>query len=199
MPARFKKIFIVFLLVVLPLSGVWQTGWGAWIHIKAFIAQTLLETAWTDTLNGQKEVKPWPWADTWPVSRLTVPRLGISRIVLAGASGESLAFGPGLLFNTAGSGQPGNTVIAGHRDTHFRFLRYLQKNDLLLLQTANNITQSYRVVETVITSKTQTGYIEETDEDVLTLITCYPFDAVIPGGPLRYIVIAKRLQPPTTI
>ena len=195
MSVRFKKIFIVCLLVVLPLSGVWQTGLGAWIHTKAIVAQTLLETAWTETLKGHKEVKPWPWADTWPVSRLTVPRLDISRIVLAGASGESLAFGPGLLFTTADPGTPGNTVIAGHRDTHFRFLRYLEKNDLILLQTANNTTQSYRVKELIIINETQMNYIEDTQEDTLTLITCYPFDAVIPGGPLRYVVIAKRQLP----
>ena len=87
------------MLIALPLCGVWQLGLGAWIHAKAMLAQSLLETAWSETLRTGKEVKPWPWADTWPVARLTVPRLGIRRIVLAGASGSSLAFGPGHFFH----------------------------------------------------------------------------------------------------
>ncbi|MFQ5658816.1 MAG: hypothetical protein ACE5GZ_00200 [Gammaproteobacteria bacterium] len=59
------------------------------------------EAAWAETLHDKKEVKAWPWEDTRPVSRLSVPSLGISRIVLAGANGSSLAFGPGHLFNSA--------------------------------------------------------------------------------------------------
>ena len=191
MSSRLKKILVVSLLVVLPLSGVWQTGLGAWIHTKAIIAQTLLEAAWSETLNGQKEVKPWPWADTWPVSRLTVPRLGISRIVLAGASGASLAFGPGLLYGTALPGTAGNTVIAGHRDTHFRFLRELKQGDEIALQTASGQTIRYIIREIRIVNYRQTQYLADRGRPVLTLITCYPFNAVTPGGPLRYLVIAS--------
>ena len=196
MSGKTKKIFLVLLLVVLPLSGVWQTGLGAWIHTKAIIAQTLLETAWTETLKGQKEVKPWPWADTWPVCRLTVPRLGISRIVLAGASGEALAFGPGLLLFPENPGYSGNTVIAGHRDTHFRFLQKIKTNDLIMLQTGKDSVHLYRVSELLIINENQVQLLQQYD-DKLLLITCYPFDAVTPDGPLRYAVIAKRILPLT--
>ena len=196
MPGKYKKLTVLCLLVVLPLSGVWQTGLGAWIHTKAIIAQTLLEAAWTDTLKGQKEVKPWPWADTWPVSRLTVPRLGISRIVLAGASGEALAFGPGLLLSPENPGYSGNTVIAGHRDTHFRFLQKIKTNDLIMLQTGKDSVHLYRVSELLIINENQVQLLQQ-DDDRLMLITCYPFHAVTAGGPLRYAVIAKRILPLT--
>ncbi len=191
MPVRFKKFIVVGLLVVLPLCGVWQTGLAAWIHAKAILAQFLLETAWSETLSSQKEVKPWPWADTWPVSRLSVPRLGIDRIVLAGASGSSLAFGPGHLFGTALPGENGNVVIAGHRDTHFRFLQELKKGDEIHLQTNNGNNIPYRISEIRVIHENETQYLSQSDERILTLITCYPFNAITAGGPMRYIVIAR--------
>ena len=181
------------LLLILPLCGLWFVGQGSYIHAKALLAQVLLETAWTDTLKGQKEVKPWPWADTWPVSRLSVPRLGLRRIVLAGVNGSALAFGPGHLFKSALPGEFGNTVIAGHRDTHFAFLKNIKPGDLVEMQTTNGNVFIYKVIETHITDEKNTGMMDKDAGALLTLITCYPFDAINPGGPLRYVVTAKRV------
>lgn len=187
----FKKYIFLLLLITLPLCGVWQIGQGAYIHSKAFLAQILLEAAWAETLRGDKEVRPWPWADTWPVSRLTVPSLGISRIVLAGASGASLAFGPGHLFGTAEPGNTGYSIIAGHRDTHFRFLEDIKADDLIVVQSASNSFYRYQVSNIEIIDETEVRYFTDTHDTVLILVTCYPFDAIIPGGSLRYIVIAR--------
>ena len=183
----FKKI----LLVVLPLCGFWFMGQGAYIHTKAELAQLLLETAWTKTLNGQKEVKPWPWADTWPVARLSAPQLGISRIVLAGASGASLAFGPGHFFNSAAPGGNGNIIISGHRDTHFAFLQKLKLNDTLLLESTDKHVTVFRIKEFFVIDKRTTPYIPTDMSNKLMLITCYPFDAITAGGPYRFVVIAE--------
>ena len=177
---------------------MWQIGSASYIHAKAILAQVLLETAWDKTVHGQQEVKPWPWADTWPISRLDVPGLGIDRIVLAGASGSSLAFGPGHLFGSALPGQQGNTVIAGHRDTHFRFLKDIQRGELIQMQSLTGETIKYKVSETIIVHKKQAEYLANTSANTLTLITCYPFDAIRPGGPLRYLVIAKQHAPVVT-
>jgi len=122
-----------------------------------------------------------------------LPGLGIDRIVLAGASGSSLAFGPGHLFGSPLPGQQGNTVIAGHRDTHFRFLKDIQPGELIQLQSNKGRTIDYEVSETIIVDEKQAEYLANTSENTLTLITCYPFDAIRPGGPLRYLVIAKQL------
>ena len=195
MSSTFKRTTIKVLLLLLPLCGMWQLGSASYIHAKAILAQVLLETAWDETRNGQREVKPWPWADTWPICRLTVPRLGIDRIVLAGASGSSLAFGPGHLFGSSSPGQQGNIVIAGHRDTHFRFLKAIQPGEIIHLQTVMGDTLQYEVIETKIVHEREAEYLVSTQEDKLTLITCYPFDAIRPGGPLRYLVIAKQHQP----
>jgi len=190
----FKPSYRILLLVILPLCGLWFIGQGTYIHAKAVFAQLLLETAWSETLNGQKEVKPWPWADTWPVARLSAPDLGISRIVLAGASGSSLAFGPGHLFGSATPGESGNIIISGHRDTHFSFLEELKAGDHLQLQSDHN-TESYQVTDIVIIDKTKVDVIPTDLDNKLLLITCYPFDAIQAGGPLRYIVIAKPNHP----
>lgn len=190
-----KHITLKLLLIVLPLCGMWQIGNASYIHAKAILAQTLLETAWNKTVHGQQEVKPWPWADTWPISRIDVPRLGIDRIVLAGASGSSLAFGPGHLFGSPLPGQQGNTIIAGHRDTHFKFLRKIRVGENINLQTLSGDTVQYKVIETRVVNEKEIDYLVSTSENKLTLITCYPFDAIRPGGPLRYLVISKQ-QPP---
>ncbi len=184
----FRKTIVTILLL---LCGLWFIGNGSYIHAKAILAQLLLEAAWTETLNGRKEVKPWPWADTWPVSRLTVPRLGISRIVLAGANGSALAFGPGHLFKSASPEDKGNIVIAGHRDTHFSFLRDLKIGDSLEIQMVNSKTLIYQITDTAIVDENDTEFLVSADERLLTLITCYPFDAIQTGGPQRYLVIAK--------
>lgn len=173
------------------LSGLWFIGQGAYIHAKALLAQVLLESAWAETLDGTKEVKPWPWADTWPVSRLSVPSLGVNRIVLAGASGQALAFGPGRLFEPDPDGSPHNIVIAGHRDTHFRFLRDLKDGDLVRLQTETRRNLDFTVIRISVVDNRNLELLNTGERLMLTLITCYPFDAVQPGGPLRYIVQAK--------
>ena len=96
---------------------------GAYIHAKALLAQVLLERAFTETIATGRETKPWSWADTWPVARIEVKRLRASAIVLAGSSGQALAFGPGHVELTPDAGERGTAVYSAHRDTHFRFLR----------------------------------------------------------------------------
>lgn len=170
--------------------GVWQVANGAYIHAKAWLAQQLIASAWTRTLAGEREVKPWPWADTWPVARLQVIDKDVDLYVLADASGRSLAFGPGYVNGTAAIGE-GNTVLAGHRDTHFAFLRDLQPGDELAIQTADGRQWHFQLNEThVIDSRHERLQFDENVGATITLLTCYPFGAIIPGGPLRYVAVA---------
>ena len=138
-------------------------------------------------------VKPWPWADTWPVARLSMPDRGIDLIVLADASGRSMAFGPGLVAGTAPPGTPGNTVLSGHRDTQFRFLRSLGAGDRLRLEDARGAWHDYAVSDALIVDAEAVEILWDTGDSLLTLVTCYPFDALVPGGPLRYVVRAAAL------
>lgn len=172
--------------------SLWQLGSGFVIFAKAEAAQWLLNDAWQKTLAGQTYVKPWSWADTHPVSRLLVPGLNLDMIILAGSSGRTLAFGPGHVANTPMPGEPGNMVIGGHRDTHFRFLQHLKVGDILVLETAHKQQVHYRVSGHTIVDFEDTSVLNQ-DHTVLTLITCYPFDAIAAGGPLRYVVQAVPL------
>jgi len=117
----------------------------------------------------------------------------LERIVLAGVSGRTLAFGPGWAEQSASPGEPGRTLLAGHRDTHFRFLADLVDGDRLLLQSARGETRRYRVViEGVI--EADAGWLMSPEGgDQLLLVTCYPFDSPIPGGSQRYLVRAEPL------
>jgi sortase A len=165
------------------------------IYVKAWLAQRLLLRAWAETRGGTARAKPWPWADTWPVARLSVPRHRVELIVLADASGRSLAFGPGHVGGTAPLGADGNTVLSGHRDTQFRFLKDLALGDEIRLETADGATHAYAVTGTFVVHTSDPGVTEEIGAPRLTLVTCYPFDAVVPGGPLRYVVEAEPAVP----
>lgn len=174
--------------VVLGLGGVWQMGSAGWIHAKALVAQVLLERAWQAT-EGHSAVAPWPWADTVPVARLRAPAHDIDQIVLAGASGESLAFGPAKVAASASPGT-GPTVIAGHRDTHFAFLEAIATGDRLILHRPNGQRLRYRVTAREVVDS-RDYRLAVSGEERLTLVTCYPFDAVEAGGPMRLVVVAE--------
>lgn len=173
--------------------GVWQLGSGLYIHAKAWLAQELIAASWASTLAGEREVRPWPWADTWPVARLQIPSIEADLYVLADASGRSLAFGPGYLSGSALPGANGNAIIAAHRDTHFSFLRDTPLGTQILLQAQTGRTHRYSVVATHVIDVRVERLTLEGDEPMLSLVTCYPFDALVPGGPLRYVVVAEEI------
>jgi sortase A len=179
------------LLVCLLLAGLAAGGEGLWIFAKARLAQILMEMSWRRALAGER-IKPWPWADTRAIARLTIERDGAAIIVLAGASGRTMAFGPGHLDGTAMPGDAGNCVITAHRDTHFAPLRYVGPGDILSVQRPDGRSVRYRVQATRVVSKSDTSVLRQDARTRLTLITCYPFDAVRPGTPLRWVVVAQK-------
>ena len=185
-----RSLLIAGLLVLIP--GTWQLGAAGWIHAKAWLAQDLLERAWVTTLaaDPQTAIRPWPWADTYPLARLQAPGLDIDQVVLAGASGRSLAFGPGHLDGTAAPGTEGHSVVVGHRDTHFAFLRDLAPGDPLRLQGPDGLWRDYRIETAEVIDARAARLAPDDGRAALTLVTCYPFDTVEPGGPLRYLVFA---------
>lgn len=178
---------------ILLAVGLWQFGAAGYIYLKAGLAQHLIESAWTKTRNGGQGVKPWPWADTWPVARLTVPSRNVDLYVLADASGRTLAFGPGHLSGSAMPGEDGNVLISAHRDTHFAFLEYLRPGDEVCIETPRKTLYRYRVVYTEVVDKTALSRMLVGDGEKLTLVTCFPFRAINPRGPLRYVVTAVRV------
>ena len=169
------------------IAGIVLGGKGMWIYGKAKLAQLLLQMSWRSALAG-KPVKPWPWADTRALAKMEID--GDNMIVLSGASGRTMAFGPGHLDGSALPGESGNCVITAHRDTHFSRLRYVVPGDTIRVQRADRQVIEYEVNATRIVAKDDVSVIAPDARTRLTLITCYPFDSVIPGGPLRYVIVA---------
>jgi sortase A len=188
------------IILCLLLVGIQQLSGAVLIQAKAGLAPILIENAWAQTLQtGNKAVKPWPWADTWPVGRLRVAALDQELFVLEGDSGNALAFGPGRALPSAKLGEKGTAVIGGHRDTHFAFLQRLQKGDVLQLQLASGESREYQVHQLRIADASWESLSVDTSEEALVLVTCYPFDALQAGGPLRYVVTALPREASLTI
>lgn len=173
--------------------GFWQLGQGAWIPAKAWVAQEMMQRAWRRAEAGDSAPPPWPWADTWPVARLLARGGDVELIVLEGGSGRTLAFGPGHLAASVLPGEHGNSIIAGHRDTHFRFLKDVEPGDTVMVERPDGRNHLFRVVGIDVVDARRGSILLDTEQPMLSLVTCYPFDAATPGGPLRFVVTASMV------
>lgn len=167
---------------------------SGYIHAKALLAQLLIADAWEQTLYGGKAVKPWSWADTWPVAKMTFIDSDTELYVLSGATGAPLAFGPGHYRGTALPGERGSSVVAGHRDTHFSLLRHLGAGSQIRVQRKDGDERRYLVTGKRIVDSRQESLALDSSKDELRLVTCYPFDAIDPGGPLRLVIVATPTE-----
>lgn len=183
------------LTLILILCICW--GNSVKIYAKAHLAQILIARAWDETLQDQGIHKPWDWADTWPVGKLYFPSNGKTLYILSGAQGESLAFGPGLVDGTALPSEKGTKVIGGHRDTHFNFLKDIDVGELFLLQSSSGTWQYYQLDSTQIVDSRQGHWEINPEKEEVHLITCYPFNSMLSGGPLRYVAIATPIFRPS--
>jgi sortase A len=173
--------------------GTWQVASAGWIHAKALLAQRLIASSWSEARASGVAPRPWPWADLRPVGRLKVTSRAVDLYVLDNASLRALAFGPALVGGTAPPGSAGNTVLVAHRDTHFAFLARLELGDEIEVEGALGRRGRYRVSEVAIVDRSDARVLGEEGTPQLTLVTCFPFDAVMPGTPLRYVVVAERV------
>jgi sortase A len=123
--------------------------------------------------------------------RIEISRLGLSVIVVEGVDTLTLRGAAGHIPGTALPGQPGNVGIAGHRDTFFRALRNIRQNDIITLTTLLG-EYRYRVVSTKIVSPSDVGVLDPSVNEILTLVTCYPF-YFVGSAPSRFIVRAERV------
>src|SRR5271169_2386669 len=178
--------------LILALAGLVLLGEGAYIHAKGLLAQVLLQRAFAETITTGRATKPWPWADTWPVARIEVKRLHASAIVLAGSSGQALAFGPGHVELTPDAGERGVAVYSAHRDTHFRFLKNVSIGDEIDVTRGDGKTFRYRADSSSVVRFDASGIDPLTGGYELALSTCWPFDAVMPG-PMRYVLHATMI------
>jgi sortase A len=129
------------------------------------------------------------------IGRLSVPRLHLSAMVREGIDGNTLQVAVGHVPATALPGQAGNVGLAGHRDTFFRGLRDLRSGDEIQISTLSGDFQ-YTVESLIVVEPDDIGVLAPSPENMLTLVTCYPF-SYIGTAPKRFVVRARQVSPPT--
>ena len=187
---------------LLLLGGVAAIDVWIWSHAGAVIYQGWLDREFDrerqGALVGESSTKgpeaieaPGALSDNSPVGRLVIPRLHVRAMVREGVGEDTLSLALGHIPETALPGEKGNVGIAGHRDTLFRSLRNIRKNDLIVFETRNG-TYEYRVEGMQIVKPAQVSVLKASGGHELTLVTCYPF-YYIGSAPDRFIVKARQV------
>lgn len=170
---------------------------ASWLPVKGWLSHKLISYSWLQSIDLQQKVKPWPWADTYPIAELSFERLNKSVVVLNGGDPTTLAFSAGAVapFNQARSAQP--FVVAGHKDSHFSFLEEVLMNDIISLVDKYGHSQLYQVEAIDIVDASSDELPVLADDSSLVLITCYPFTGFSSNGVSnrneRYVITAKLL------
>lgn len=164
-------------------------GNGSYIQIKAWLAQHLIEYSFAQSKQLNELTKPWPWADTHAIAKLHIG--DTTNFILHDANMRNLAFGPAHFVGSPLPGDKGNSVILGHRDTHFAHLQNVEVGQSIIVSTHISDIK-YRVEELMIVDQTDVGVIENMSQTALTLITCYPFNSISPDPDKRFVVRAVK-------
>lgn len=178
-------------LVIVVMMTAWQFSQGNVVYAQAWLAQGLLHTAWVRTQASGQQVKPWPWARTWPLALLSVPRINTEQIILSQASEGISSFALRHTENSVLPGEIGNSVLNVHRDNYFSFLRMLKPGDMIILESLRNGRWYYQISAIYIVYKTDTSLIEPSLNRRLTLISCYPCTI---EDDRRYVVVAEEVK-----
>jgi sortase A len=160
---------------------LWESRWG-----QSQAARQLESPVPVLEVGARPADARLPLGDT--VAKLTIPRLDAQLYVVEGVDQADLRRGPGHMPGTVLPGGRGNCVVAGHRDTHFRVLKDIEKGDDIVLETRAGLFL-YRVKTTTIVTPQNTAAIQPSTVRQLHLITCYPF-YYVGSAPKRYIVEA---------
>ena len=126
------------------------------------------------------------------LGRLKIPRLHVAAMVREGADSGTLRTAIGHIPGTALPGKTGNVGLAGHRDTFFRALRDIEKDDAIDFETDSG-TFRYAVQSTRIVSPRDVSVLTASSGRTLTLVTCYPF-YYVGSAPKRFIVRAVEVN-----
>lgn len=192
---------------LLLLIGLVCLGTVAYAYFDARLTEREESRRLDEAIAAQKETKPAAETDSFAsfetappkleegalVGRIEIPRVGVSSIVLEGVGSRTLRRGVGHIPGTDFPFQKGNVGLAGHRDSFFRALKDIGKNDIITLTTPEGIF-NYQVEWTRIVKPQDTDVLADADRPALTLVTCYPF-YYVGSAPKRFIVRAVRVDP----
>lgn len=199
-----RKLLARGLLII----GILLSIQASWLPAKAWLSQQLIQLSWQQAMATQAMAtqantvsanypqaasKPWPWADTFPIAELAFQRLDKSLVVLNGGDPTTLAFSAGAIapFNQTNSTKP--FVVAGHRDSHFSFLKEVAMKDIISLTDTQGRDQLYQVERIDIVDAASGQLPLLADESNLVLITCYPFEGIGNDANERYVITARPI------
>jgi sortase A len=146
----------------------------------------------TESSPGTREKQIAPGGDT-SLGRIQIAAIGLTAMIQEGTGARTLQRGVGHITGTSAVGYSGNVGLAAHRDTFFRKLRDIHEGDEITLTTLNG-SYVYRVDLISIVEPQDSAVLRDSGENILTLVTCYPFGFIGPA-PKRFIVRARQVMP----
>jgi len=187
-----KRQYFLIISIIILLSGALLFSNAVYYYGKGKVAKILIKKAWSKSKEDKIKVLPWTWADIHPIAKLSIDSIDLSTFVMNNTSGEAFAFGAGHLPNSAQPNTNGNIVISGHRDSYFRKLKNIEHGDIIIVESIESINH-YQIYKIIITDKNDIRWIEPESDDILTLITCYPFN-YIRNSDQRMVVRAEKIE-----
>jgi LPXTG-site transpeptidase (sortase) family protein len=202
-PAKRRSGLLRVLAYLLVIAGGAAIGWCAAMIADGQIAQWVARQQLEKTLSDADSSSTHPYLplakhsmvtpeNGTPLAELSIPRIGLSVVVLQGSDEHTLRQGVGHIESTPLPGEAGNVGIAGHRDSYFRPLRNVQVGDDIMLETPAGSVH-YRVSSYRVVNPSEISVIHPTSDPVLTLVTCFPF-YFVGAAPDRFIVRATLVD-----
>ncbi len=191
--AWLRRVEIVFWCAAVALLGIY-----GYVYLERSVYQAYESWSFDRARTGAPASSPKPVASRrlalrpGPgslIGRIEIPRARVSAMIAEGTVETVLRRAVGHIEGTALPGEPGNAALAGHRDTFFRGLRRMRRNDTITVTTVDGV--HHYVVDSIrIVGPSAIDVLDPSPKPTLTLVTCYPFDYV-GAAPRRFIVRAS--------
>ncbi len=194
-PVRAKRLKVVgrYFAPLLVFSGVALLGYAGFQYGVMIYQQRHLQTVWREQQKTGHGSGDRAEVEYGGLTRISIPSIGLSAVIVEGTDTFSLLIGPGHLIGTAQPGESGNSVVSAHRDTFFHRIRKLIPGDHILIER-NGRTFTYSVEGFRIVEPNDISVTAPTNESRLTLITCDPA-YYMGSAPHRLVVISKLISP----
>lgn len=123
--------------------------------------------------------------------RIQIPAIKVDAPIVMGDGWEQLKKGVGQHIGSPNPGEGGNLILSAHNDIYgelFRDLDRLQPGDVVRVFT-NHLTYEFEVYQSQIVEPTFVEVLRQTNESIVTLISCYPY-----GVNNQRIVVTGQLK-----
>lgn len=188
-----KILFALACTLLFASISLYATNGAVISQMTGQLPSYLIEKSWQQALKEEGAAqKPWPWLESYPVARLEFPAQNKSLVVMQGGKKDVLAYAPGWHEGTDMPGKAGISLISGHRESYFGFLRQLQTGTFFTLQMLDGTNVEY-VVDDLIMTRHEEIHVPVTGSDsILLLSTSYPSVNWEKGKALQYVVVARK-------